>query len=105
MVALERLTQASHGLIEALDAGSAAAVEDATLRFSDAVGEVRAVGGWHSTPELVAELDNVMKLADAARARLNYLTDINRRRFEMLCAAAGVETPVPAYDRKARLRA
>ncbi len=46
-----------------------------------------------------------MKLADAARARVNYLTDINRRRFEALCKAAGIERPAGAYDRKARLRA
>ena len=46
-----------------------------------------------------------MKLADAARARVNYLTDINRRRFEALCKAAGIDRPAEAYDRRARMKA
>jgi hypothetical protein len=103
--ALDRLTQASEGLIQALDKGSAAAVEEATRKFSDALEQIRAIGGWHGSPEIIEKLQHAMKLADAARARVNYLTDINRRRFEMLCKAAGVELPTPAYDRRAKLRA
>ena len=103
--AIDRLTTASEGLIAALDKGGAAAVEEATTLFARAIDEVRAIGGWHGSPEIIAKLQHAMQLADAARARVNYLTDINRRRFEMLCKAAGVETPEPAYPRRARMRA
>ena len=89
----------------ALDKGNAAAVEDATALFARAIDEVRAIGGWHGSPEIIGKLQHAMKLADAARARVNYLTDINRRRFELLCKAVGVDTPEPSYNRKAQLRA
>lgn len=103
--ALNQLTEASEGLIRALDKGSADAVEQATQRFSKALAEVQSIGGWRGSPEVIEKLQYAMKLADAARARVNYLTDINRRRFEALCKAAGIERPSPAYDRRARLRA
>lgn len=102
---LNRLTEASEGLIHALDKGSAEAVEEATRKFSQALGEVQAIGGWRGSPEIIEKLQYAMKLADAARARVNYLTDINRRRFEALCKAAGIDRPSGAYDRKARIRA
>jgi hypothetical protein len=103
--ALNRLTEASEGLIAALDKGGAEAVEEATRNFSEALAAVQAIGGWRGSPDIIEKLQYAMKLADAARARVNYLTDINRRRFEALCKAAGIERPSPAYDRKARLRA
>ena len=103
--ALNRLTQASEGLILALDKGSAEAVEEATRVFSEALKDVQAIGGWRGSPEIIEKLQYAMKLADAARARVNYLTDINRRRFEALCKAAGIERPAPSYDRRARLKA
>lgn len=102
---LTRLTQASEGLIHALDKGSAEAVEQATERFSKALKDVQAIGGWRGSPEVIEKLQYAMKLADAARMRVNYLTDINRRRFESLCKAAGIERPAEAYDRRARLKA
>jgi hypothetical protein len=102
---LNRLTEASEGLILALDKGSAEAVEQATQRFSTALKDVQAIGGWHGSPEVIEKLQYAMKLADAARARVNYLTDINRRRFESLCKAAGIERPSGAYDRRARVKA
>jgi hypothetical protein len=103
--ALNRLTEASEGLIHALDKGSAEAVEEATRVFSKALADVQAIGGWRGSPEIIEKLQYAMKLADAARARVNYLTDINRRRFEALCKAAGIERPAGDYDRHARLRA
>lgn len=104
-IVLDRLTHAAEGLIDALDKGNAQAVEEATRRFSDAIDTVRAVGGWHGSPEIIEKLQHAMKLADAARARVNYLADINRRRFDMLCKAAGLDSPASAYDRRGRLRA
>lgn len=104
-LALNRLTGAAEGLIDALDRGDAQAVEEATRQFSDAIDAVRAIGGWHATPTIVEKLQHAMKLADTARARVNYLADINRRRFEMLCKAAGLDAPSNAYDRRGRVRA
>jgi len=103
--ALNRLTEASEGLIKALDTGTAEAVEQATRRFSNALSEVQSIGGWHGSPDIIAKLQYAMKLADAARARVNYLADIIRRRFEALCKAAGIDRPSHAYDRRARLKA
>jgi len=102
---LNRLTLAAEGLILALDKGDAAAVESATRHFASAIDEIRAIGGWHGSPETIEKLQYAMKLADSARARVNYLTDLNRRRFDMLCKAAGIETKSGAYDRRARLTA
>lgn len=102
---LNRLTEASEGLIRALDKGSPEAVEDATERFSSALSEIQAIGGWRGSPEVIEKLQYAMQLADAARMRVNYLADINRRRFEALCKAAGIERPSGAYDRRAKLKA
>jgi hypothetical protein len=102
---LTRLTESAEGLISALDTGGAEAVEQATQRFSTALKDVQAIGGWRGSPEIIAKLQYAMKLADAARARVNYLTDINKRRFEALCKAAGIERPTDAYDRHARMKA
>ncbi len=102
---LTRLTESAEGLIDALDKGSAEAVEQATLRFSNALKDVQGIGGWHGSPEVIEKLQYAMKLADAARARVNYLTDMNRRRFEALCKAAGIDRPAESYDRRARMRA
>lgn len=104
-IVLDRLTGAAEGLIDALDKGNAQSVEEATRRFTDAIDAVRAVGGWHASPTIVEKLQHAMKLADAARARINYLADINRRRFDMLCKAAGLDAPANAYDRRGRMRA
>ena len=94
---LTRLTEAAEGLIHAFDAGSAEAVEQATKRFSTALSEVQSIGGWRGSPEIIEKLQYAMKLADAARARVNYL--------EALCNAAGIDRPAAAYDRRARMKA
>jgi hypothetical protein len=102
--AIARLTDASRGLIDALDHGQAEDVETASTQFRRVLDEVRAIGAWRSTPSLVAQVREALQLADAARARVNYLTDLTRRRFDRLCKVAGVSPLPTGYDRNARLR-
>jgi hypothetical protein len=101
--AVTRLNGACEALILALDHGDAQAVETATSEFASALDQIRAIGGWHATPKLADEVRRALHLADAARARVNYLTDLTRRRFDMLCRNAGVKSTT-GYDRFARLR-
>jgi hypothetical protein len=101
--AVARLNGACEALILALDNGDAQAVETATKNYADALEHVSSIGGWHATPRLADQVRHAVQLADAARARVNYLTDLTRRRFEVLCRNAGVPRST-GYDRFARLR-
>lgn len=103
--ALERLIAAESSLIEALDGSDPAAIEATIAEFRDTLDEIKATGAWHPTPETIAKLTRALSLADAARARVNFLTDRAHRRLDLLAAAAGADRAPPAYGRDGRIRA
>jgi len=100
--ALDRLTAAQAAHIAALDAGDIDALEAATFALRQAVEEVRGVGGWRDRDDLRPLLLDARKLTEAARARVNWLTDTNARRLDRFAAKTNLPR-AHAYGRTGRL--
>lgn len=104
MTALDQLITSETALIEALDGDDIDVLEGAMADFRGTLDLLKNKGAWHATPETVAQLTRALALADAARVRVNYLTDRTRRRIDLLGEAAGL-APASGYLRDGRLRA
>ncbi len=85
--AIERLIDCQGALISALDAGDVVAVEDATARVVRALEDIRAEG--NSTSEDRPRFDYALRQAEAARGRVNFLTDRVSQRLERLTHQRG----------------
>jgi hypothetical protein len=92
-------------LIEALDGDDPAALEAAVADLGEILEQMKSPGQWHPTPETIAMLTRALALAETARTRVNFLTDRNRRRMELLTNAVGAERRTPAYGSDGRMRA
>jgi hypothetical protein len=101
--AVEGLIAASEALIVALDAHDIDAIEAALPAFGRCVEALGAPGDWTSPPGVRARLEEAMRLADGARARVRYLTDRTQQQIDMLAVAAGRFDCTPAtYARPGR---
>ena len=87
--ALERLEEAHEELIGALDANDVESIELRVEELRSAISAVRAMGGWRETPELKHRSKRISQLGEAARIRVNFLTDMTRQRLQMLGTARG----------------
>jgi hypothetical protein len=87
--ALQRLQEAHEGLIFALDANDVESIERRVEELKNAISAVRSLGGWRDTPELKERARRIAQLGEAARIRVNFLTDMTRQRMQMLAAARG----------------
>lgn len=85
--AIERLIDCQGALISALDAGDVIAVEDATARVARALEAVRDEG--LSTTDDKPHFDYALRQAEAARGRVNFLTDRVSQRIERLTHQRG----------------
>ena len=88
-VALQQLDDAQAALIAALDAHDLDAIDAANSAVASAVEGVRAVGGWRERPGLRDDLIRILRSAEAARGRVNALSDGNRRDFDKLISLGG----------------
>lgn len=86
---LQRLKDCHVALIAALDAQDIDAIESAVVAFRDVVEEVRAAGGWRDNVEVAEEVAQIAALSEAARIRVNFLTDVNQQRIAALAAVRG----------------
>ena len=100
--ALQQLDDAQAALIAALDAHDIDAIDAANAAVASAVEAVRAAGGWRDRPGLRQDLIRILKTAEAARGRINALSDQNRRDLDKLISLAGAPRAV-AYGRAGRL--
>jgi hypothetical protein len=100
--ALQQLDDAQAALIAALDAQDIDAIDAANAAVASAVEAVRAAGGWRERPGLRQDLIRILKTAEAARGRINALSDQNRRDLDKLISLAGAPRAV-AYGRAGRL--
>ena len=103
--ALDRLLAGAAALNDALDRDDLPGLTTSLIEFGDSVEGVKAVAGWRETPDLLRKLAEALALADAARVRVNFLTDRARRRLELLGVATGNAPRAAAYGRDGRLRA
>lgn len=95
---LQRLKDCHVALIAALDGQDIDAIESSIVEFRDVVEEVRAAGGWRDNADIVDQVATILSLSEAARIRVNFLTDINQQRIELLSMARG-RGPGAAYRR------
>ena len=84
LAALDRLKACHEELIGALDGHDVDAVEASVARLRGAVEEVRAAGGWRDNPEVKGRAEHISRPADAARARVKFLTDLNLNRIDAI---------------------
>ena len=87
VAALERIERCQTELLSALDSGDIRAIEAGTAALRDAVEEAPA--DWICTPETERMARRVAELAHSAQIRVNFLTDMIRRRLERLSVARG----------------
>ena len=99
--ALARLEAAHEGLIAALDGNDVEAIEGRLEELRTAISEVRSMGGWRESPDLKTRAKRIAALGEAARIRVNFLTDLTRQRLELLSAVRG-EALAGAYSHTGR---
>lgn len=100
LAVLDALAGSHEALIRALDGDDLAEIERATAALAEAVHEARR-HDWHSTPDLKERLLSLAALAQAAQIRVNFLTDMIRRRVDAAAALRGAQ-PVAVYQANAR---
>ena len=93
---LEHVIDCQQRLIEALDARDAAALEDATLELANALGALNANGAVYDVEP--TRLGFAMKQAQAARIRVNVLSDWTRQRIDRLAEVRS--GPSATYGKK-----
>ena len=87
--ALRRLQQAHEDLIEALDGQQVDVIETRVEQLRAAIAEVRSAGGWHEMPQAQESAQHIRRLGEAARIRVNFLTDRTAQRLQLLASARG----------------
>jgi hypothetical protein len=97
---LEAMKEAHDALIAALDANDIAAIEAAVAAFGDSVRALREAAEPLG-PDAAARAAELRRLSDQAQMRVNFLTDMVRRRIERLGAMGG-RGQVALYAREGR---
>ena len=97
--ALDRLEACQDALIGAFESRHPEAIEAAAADYCAAVEQVRRAGSWSVGPELKARLAELLARADEAQRRVNFLTDIGKRRQQALGALRG-QGAEPVYTRR-----
>lgn len=91
LAVLDALASAHEALIRALDGDDLAGIEQATAALAGAVHEARRQEDWAGTPDMKERLLNLAALAQAAQIRVNFLTDMIRRRVDAAAALRGAQ--------------
>ncbi len=97
---LDALAKSHEALIRALDGDDLAGIEQATATLAEAVHEARR-HDWHSTPDLRERLLSLAALAQAAQIRVNFLTDMIRRRVDAAAALRGAQPQMTYHPHSA----
>jgi hypothetical protein len=86
---VEQLITAQTALIAALDTRDAGAIETTTRALADAAAALRAHDSWRDGATLRERLGHALKQTDAARIRINYLSDWTRQRIDSISELRG----------------
>jgi hypothetical protein len=97
---LDALARSHEALIRALDGDDLGEIEQATATLAEAVHEARR-HDWHSTPDLKERLLSLAALAQAAQIRVNFLTDMIRRRVDAAAALRGAQPQMTYHPHSA----
>lgn len=93
MSVLDHLIHCQNRLLSALDARDADAIGNATTALYHAIDGVEAEGAWTEQTTTRAQVDHALKQTEAARIRVNILTDWTRRRIARLSEMRGQTMP------------
>ena len=94
--AIDRVGNGFSELLELLDGQDNARMEAVLEEVRVALEEVRAQGAWRETFEVTNRIREIMPLIEAARVRVNFLTDETRQRVDLLAHHAG-RLDIPTY--------
>ena len=97
---LDALARSHEALIRALDGDDLGEIEQATASLAEAVHEARR-HDWNSTPDLKERLLSLAALAQAAQIRVNFLTDMIRRRVDAAAALRGAQPQMTYHPHSA----
>jgi hypothetical protein len=86
---VEQLITAQTALIAALDTRDAGAIETATHALAEAAAALRAQDSWREGSALRERLGHALKQTDAARIRVNYLSNWTRQRIDSIAELRG----------------
>lgn len=86
---IEAVIVGQAALIAALDADDVGAIEAATRDLAAAVDRIRRSGAVRAQSDTRSRVDYALKQGDAARMRVNYLSDRTRQRADHLTARRG----------------
>ena len=100
LVILDSLATSHEALIRALDGDDLAAIEQATAALAEAVHDARR-HEWHNAPALNERLLSLAALAQAAQIRVNFLTDMIRRRVDAAAALRGAQPQITYHPHAA----
>lgn len=98
---LDALATSHEALIRALDGDDLAGIEQATTALAEAVNAARGQEDWAGTPGMKERLLNLAALAQAAQIRVNFLTDMIRRRVDAAAALRGAQPPMTYHPHAA----
>ncbi|MEK6638123.1 MAG: hypothetical protein AABY88_08575 [Pseudomonadota bacterium] len=89
---INRLVDAQAALIIALDARNADEIEKTTRVLNNTLSEMKARGGWHDEGDAREQVGYALKQAEAAKMRVNYLSDWTRQRIDRIAELRGIPT-------------
>lgn len=76
---LENMIECLLDLLAAIEAGEVSALEQTTQRAAEALGQLRELSRGRGNEARLGRIDLALSLANAARARVNFLTPDRRR--------------------------
>jgi hypothetical protein len=82
--ALDNVIQAQKKLIAALDAQDVDAISAASEELAALLDVLRVDGAWYATSSARYKIEFALKQTNAARMRVNYLSNWTRQKIEML---------------------
>ena len=91
---LDRLAAAQEELIRALDGNDLAGIERAVAALAASIEEARPLTETPLQPQLAERLARLSSVAQAARMRVNYLTDRVNGRLAGLAGLTGQAGPI-----------
>jgi hypothetical protein len=98
---LRRLQEAHEHLIAALDGGDVETIEKRVEQLRSAIAAVKSAGGWRECDQARERAQRIRSLGEAARVRVNFLTDRTAQRLQMLASARG-DAVGTTYRRRSR---
>jgi hypothetical protein len=86
---IEQLITQHEALIAALDSRNVAQIEQATAKLNDTLAAMRAQDVWRGDSTTRERVNHALKQTDAARIRVNYLSDWTRQRIDSIAELRG----------------